>query len=129
MIVMCSTLSNSSWHKMQIAYLLVQYLCFHLEYSTVLIKQVSCYFGPKLLGEVEFYSFILIKIGSPKALICKVFIKLVTIWNIFNDALSRRMRFKIYNTIIKLMVLYGCESWCLILRENQQKLQALENTV
>jgi len=41
---------------------------------------------------------------------------------------SRKLKIKIYRTIIMPVVLYGCEAWSLILRE-ERKLRAFENTV
>jgi hypothetical protein len=42
--------------------------------------------------------------------------------------LSRNIKIKIYKTIILLVVLYGCETWSLILRE-EHKLRVFENMV
>jgi hypothetical protein len=42
--------------------------------------------------------------------------------------LSRNLKFKIYKTIFLSVVLYGCETWSLILRE-EHKLRAFEESV
>jgi hypothetical protein len=42
--------------------------------------------------------------------------------------LSRNVKVKIYKTIILPVVLYGCETWSLILRE-QHRLRVIENRV
>jgi hypothetical protein len=42
--------------------------------------------------------------------------------------LSKNLKIKIYKTVILLVVLYGCESWSLTLRE-EHKLKVSENRV
>ena len=42
--------------------------------------------------------------------------------------LSRKLKIKIYRTIILTVVLYGCEAWSLTLRE-ERKLRVFENMV
>ena len=42
--------------------------------------------------------------------------------------LSRKLKIKIYRTIILPIVLYGCEAWSLTLRE-ERKLRVFENMV
>ena len=42
--------------------------------------------------------------------------------------LSKKLRIKIYRTIILPVVLYGCEAWSLTLRE-ERKLRVFENMV
>ena len=42
--------------------------------------------------------------------------------------LSKNLKIKIYRTIILLVVLYGCETWLLTLRE-ERKLRVFENMV
>ena len=42
--------------------------------------------------------------------------------------LSKNLKIKIYRTIILTVVLYGCETWSLILRE-ERKLRVFENMV
>ena len=42
--------------------------------------------------------------------------------------LSKNVKIKIYRTIILSVVLYGCETWSLILRE-ERKLRVYENMV
>jgi hypothetical protein len=42
--------------------------------------------------------------------------------------LSKNIKIRIYKTIILLVVLYGCETWSLILRE-EQRLRVFENRV
>jgi hypothetical protein len=42
--------------------------------------------------------------------------------------LSKNVKFKIYNTIILPVVLYGCETWSLTLRE-EHRLRVFENRV
>jgi len=42
--------------------------------------------------------------------------------------LSKNLKIKIYRTIILPVVLYGCETWSLTLRE-EQKLRVFENVV
>jgi hypothetical protein len=41
---------------------------------------------------------------------------------------SKNIKIKTYKTIILPVVLYGCESWCLALRE-EQRLRVFENRV
>ena len=49
--------------------------------------------------------------------------------NIFSSSLlSKKLKIKIYRTIILLVVLYGCETGLLTLRE-KRKLRVLENKV
>jgi len=47
---------------------------------------------------------------------------------IFNFLLSKKLKIKIYRTIILPVVLYGCETWSLILRE-ERRLRVFENRV
>jgi len=47
---------------------------------------------------------------------------------LFSSLLSRNFKIKIYSTIILLVVLYGCESWSLTLRE-ERRLRVFENRV
>jgi hypothetical protein len=42
--------------------------------------------------------------------------------------LTRNLKVKIYKTIILPVVLYGCETWCLTLRE-EHRLRVFENRV
>jgi hypothetical protein len=42
--------------------------------------------------------------------------------------LSRNLKVKIYKTIILLVILYGCETWSLTLRE-EHRLRVFENRV
>ena len=42
--------------------------------------------------------------------------------------LSKNLKIKIYRTIILLMVLYGCETWSLTLRE-ERRLRVFQNRV
>jgi hypothetical protein len=42
--------------------------------------------------------------------------------------LSRKLKVKIHKTIILPVVLYGCETWCLTLRE-EHRLRVFENRV
>jgi len=42
--------------------------------------------------------------------------------------LSKNLKIKIYRTIIFLVILYGCETWSLTLRE-ERKLRVFENKV
>ena len=49
--------------------------------------------------------------------------KLLSSW-----LLSKNLKIKIYRTKILPVVLYGCETWSLILRE-ERKLRVFENTV
>jgi hypothetical protein len=42
--------------------------------------------------------------------------------------LSKNLKIKIYRTIILSVVLYGCETWSLTLRE-ERRLRVFENTV
>jgi len=42
--------------------------------------------------------------------------------------LSRKLKIKIYRTIILPVILYGCEAWSLTLRE-ERKLRVFENMV
>ena len=46
--------------------------------------------------------------------------------NIFSRLLSKDLKIKIYKTIILPVVLYGCETWSLTLRE-ESRLRAFEN--
>jgi hypothetical protein len=45
-----------------------------------------------------------------------------------SSLLSKTLKIKIYRTIILLIVLYGCETWSLTLRE-ERRLQVFENRV
>ena len=45
-----------------------------------------------------------------------------------SSLLSKKLKIKIYRTIILLVVLYGCETWSLILRE-ERRLRVFENRV
>ena len=45
-----------------------------------------------------------------------------------SSLLSKNLKFKIYRTIILPVVLYGCETWSLILRE-ERRLRVSENRV
>ena len=45
-----------------------------------------------------------------------------------SSLLTRNLKFKIYRTIILPVVLYGCETWSLTLRE-EHRLRVFENTV
>ena len=45
-----------------------------------------------------------------------------------SSLLSRKLKIKIYRTIILPVVLYGCETWSLILRE-ERMLRVFENRV
>ena len=47
---------------------------------------------------------------------------------IINNKLSKNLKIKIYRTIILPVVLYGCETWSLTLRE-EQRLRVFENRV
>jgi len=47
---------------------------------------------------------------------------------LFHSLLLKNLRIKIYRTIILSVVLYGCETWSLILRE-ERKLRVSENGV
>jgi hypothetical protein len=48
--------------------------------------------------------------------------------NIFIFLLSKNLKIKIYRTIILLVILYGCETWSLTLRE-ERRLRVFENRV
>jgi hypothetical protein len=49
--------------------------------------------------------------------------------NLFSSRLiSKNLKIKIYKTVILPVVLYGCETWCLTLRE-KHKLRVVENRV
>ena len=43
--------------------------------------------------------------------------------------LSKNLKIKIYRSIILAVVLYGCETWSLTLREEEWKLRMFENMV
>jgi len=47
---------------------------------------------------------------------------------LFSSLLSKNLKIKIYRTTILLVVLYGCETWSLTLRE-ERKLSVFENMV
>jgi len=47
---------------------------------------------------------------------------------LFSSLLSTHLKIKIYRTIILFIVLYGCETWSLTLRE-ERKLRVFENRV
>jgi hypothetical protein len=47
---------------------------------------------------------------------------------LFSRLLSRKLKVKIYRTIILPVVLYGCETWYLTLRE-EHRLRVFENRV
>ena len=46
----------------------------------------------------------------------------------FSSLLSKKLKIKIYRTIILPVVLYGCETWSLTLRE-ERRLRVFENRV
>ena len=48
--------------------------------------------------------------------------------DIFSSLLSKKLKIKIYRTIILPVVLYGCETWSLTLRE-ERRLRVFENRV
>jgi hypothetical protein len=50
------------------------------------------------------------------------------IYNTVTTTWSRNVKVKIYNTIIVPVVLYGCETWSLTLRE-EYRLRVFENRV
>ena len=45
-----------------------------------------------------------------------------------SSLLSKKLKIKIYRTIILFVVLYGCETWSLILRE-KRRLRVFQNRV
>jgi len=45
-----------------------------------------------------------------------------------SSLLSKNLKIKIYRTIILLVILYGCETWSLTLRE-ERRLRVFENRV
>jgi hypothetical protein len=47
---------------------------------------------------------------------------------LFSSLLSKKLNIKIYRTIILSVVLYGCETWSLTLRE-ERRLRVFENRV
>jgi hypothetical protein len=47
---------------------------------------------------------------------------------LFSRLISRNLKIKIYKTVILPVVLYGCETWSLTLRE-EHKLRVFENKV
>ena len=47
---------------------------------------------------------------------------------LFSSLLSKKLKIKIYRTTILLVVLYGCETWSLTLRE-ERRLRVFENRV
>ena len=47
---------------------------------------------------------------------------------LFSRFLSKNLKIRVYRTIILPVVLYGCEAWLLILRE-ERKLRVFENMV
>jgi len=47
---------------------------------------------------------------------------------LYSSLLSKNLKIKIYRTIIFSVVLYGCETWSLILRE-EHRLRVFENRV
>jgi hypothetical protein len=52
-----------------------------------------------------------------------------SVWTLLSSLLLfRNVKVKIYKTVILSIVLYGCETWSLILRE-AQRLRVLENRV
>jgi hypothetical protein len=48
--------------------------------------------------------------------------------NVDSEQLSKKLKIRIYKTIILPVVLYGCETWSLTLRE-EQRLRVFENRV
>ena len=46
-----------------------------------------------------------------------------------SSLLSKNLKIKIYRNIIFPVVLYGCETWSLILREEERRLRVSENRV
>jgi len=58
-----------------------------------------------------------------------VFESMLAVQNLlFSSLLSENIKFKIYRTIIVPVVLYGCETWLLTLRE-ERRLRVFENRV
>ena len=53
---------------------------------------------------------------------------MVTFMYYFSSLLSKKLKIKIYRIIILPVVLYGCESWSLTLRE-ERRLRVFENRV
>jgi hypothetical protein len=51
-----------------------------------------------------------------------------SVQNLLSSLLSKNVKMRIYKTIILLMVLYGCETWSLTLRE-EHRLRVFENRV
>ena len=49
-------------------------------------------------------------------------------WHLSSSLLSKKLKIKIYRTIILPVVLYGCETWSLTLRE-ERRLRVFENSV
>ena len=47
---------------------------------------------------------------------------------IIRDLISKHLKTKIYKTIVLPVVLYGCETWSLILRE-ERRLRVFENRI
>ena len=47
---------------------------------------------------------------------------------LFSSLLSKKLKIKIFRTIILPVVLYGCEAWSLTLRE-ERRLRVFENRV
>jgi hypothetical protein len=62
----------------------------------------------------------ILKSGMLAILWCRIFLS--------SSLLSRNLKIKIYRTIILPVVLYGCETWLLTLRE-ESRLRVVENRV
>jgi hypothetical protein len=51
-----------------------------------------------------------------------------SVQNLFSRLISKNLKIKIYGTVILPVVLYGCETWSLTLRE-EHRLKVCENTM
>ena len=60
---------------------------------------------------------------------CEFFVYIDRVQNLLSSSLlSKTLKIKIYRTIILPVVLYGCETWLLALRE-ERRLRVFENMV
>jgi sorting nexin-29 len=80
------------------------------------------YLGMTLTNHNDIHDEIKSRLNSGNACDCSV-------QNLLSSHLiSKNLKFKIYKTVILPIVLYGCKSWCLTLRE-EHRLRVFENGV
>ena len=55
-------------------------------------------------------------------------LEMMRVWGLSSGLLSKKLKIKIYRTIILPVVLYGCETWSLTLRE-ERRLRVFEDSI